>query len=238
MKRTILTIVLALLTFGSLLSQAAQTGSIIAWGDNSDGQCNVPDPNGFIAIAAGYDHSLGLKVDGSVATWGLNDYGQCNVPDPNGFIAIAAGGSHSLGLKDDGSVAAWGDNSQGQCDVPDPNGFIDIAAGRWHSLGLKDDGSVEAWGYNGYGQCNIPAPNSGFIAIAAGWGHSLGLKAFCQYNLIGDIDDNCKVDLRDLALIYDQWLTTYTFSDVVDTAENWVIDCDAQPPNPACVPIQ
>ena len=31
-------------------------GSIAAWGDNSQGQCNVPEPNaGFVAIAAGLD---------------------------------------------------------------------------------------------------------------------------------------------------------------------------------------
>ena len=31
-------------------------GSIVAWGYNDYGQCNVPSPNtGFVAIAAGYD---------------------------------------------------------------------------------------------------------------------------------------------------------------------------------------
>ena len=109
--------------------------------------------------------------------------------------------------------------------------------GYYHSLGLKDDGSVAAWGYNDDGQCNVPAPNSGFIDIAAGAYRSLGLKS-CLHKPIGDIDDNCRVDLADLALICDQWLTTYFFSNVVDTAENWLIDCDAEPSNPACVPIQ
>ena len=37
-------------------------GSIVAWGDNCNGECNVPVPNtGFDAIAAGTYHSLGLK---------------------------------------------------------------------------------------------------------------------------------------------------------------------------------
>jgi len=179
MKKTILTIVLAVLAFGSLPAQAAQSGSIVAWGLNNHGQCDVPAPNsGFIAIAAGWYHSLGLKEDGSVAAWGSNSYGQCNVPAPNsGFIAIAAGRFHSLGLKEDGSVAAWGLNSNGQCDVPAPNSaFIAIAAGYYHSLGLKEDGSVVAWGWNSSGQLNVPAPNSGFIAIAGGYEHSLALK--------------------------------------------------------------
>jgi hypothetical protein len=37
-------------------------GSVVGWGYNTYGQCNVPVPNtGFTAIAAGADHGLGLK---------------------------------------------------------------------------------------------------------------------------------------------------------------------------------
>jgi len=158
---------------------AVLAGEIVAWGSNSDGQCDVPEPNeGFIAVAAGYYHSLGLKEDGSIMAWGDNDYGQCDVPEPNeGFIAVAAGGAHNLGIKADGSIAAWGWNEYGQCNVPEPNaGFIAVVAGTAHSLGLKADGSIAAWGYNEYGQCDVPEPNEGFIAVAAGELHSLGLK--------------------------------------------------------------
>jgi alpha-tubulin suppressor-like RCC1 family protein len=50
---------------------------IAAWGNNDDGQCNVPSPNtGFVAIAAGGGHSLGLKDDGSILAWGDNYYGE------------------------------------------------------------------------------------------------------------------------------------------------------------------
>ena len=35
---------------------------IVAWGENDDGQCDVPSPNsGFTAVAAGDGHGLGLK---------------------------------------------------------------------------------------------------------------------------------------------------------------------------------
>ncbi len=38
-------------------------GSIVAWGYNGNGQCNVPAPDsGFAAVAAGWVHSLGLQV--------------------------------------------------------------------------------------------------------------------------------------------------------------------------------
>ena len=154
-------------------------GEITAWGNNSYGQCNVPEPNiNFAAIDTGSYHSLGLKQDCSIVAWGNNSYGQCNVPAPNtSFIAISAGNSHSLGLKRNGSVVAWGWNNYGQCNVPWPNtDFKAIAAGNGHSLGLKADGSIVAWGYNFWGECNVPLPNTGFTAIAAGVGLSLGLK--------------------------------------------------------------
>jgi predicted outer membrane repeat protein len=168
-------------TVGELWSFTTTTGttSIVAWGGNIDGQCNIPSPNtGFVAIAAGTYHSLAIKSDGFIVGWGWNGYGQCNIPSPNnGFIAIAGGTYHSIGLKQDGSLVAWGSNDQGQCNIPSLNtGFIAIAAGEFHSLGLKQDGSIVAWGANNRGQCNIPSPNNGFVAIAASGWHSLGLK--------------------------------------------------------------
>ncbi len=156
-------------------------GSVMAWGDNYSGQCNVPSPNlGFMTIAAGGWFSLGLKADGSIIAWGRNYEGQLNVPLPNaGFVAISAGGSHGLGLRADGSIVAWGWNKYGQCNVPSPNtGFVAIAAGGYgHSLGMKANGSIVAWGLNNYEQCNVPSPNTGFVAIAAGNYHSMGLKS-------------------------------------------------------------
>ena len=123
-------------------------GSIMAWGCNGFGmcigygQCNVPAPDtGFVAVAAGEGHSLGLKADGSIVAWGQCGYGECNVPAPNtGFVAVAGGSTanHSLGLKADGSIVAWGDNACGQCNVPAPNtGFFAVAGGEEHSLGVS-----------------------------------------------------------------------------------------------------
>jgi DNA-binding beta-propeller fold protein YncE len=51
-----------------------------------------------------------------------------------------------------------------------------------------------------------------------------GLELFilqdCQYVLAGDLNDDCKVDFFDFAVM----------------ASNWLVDCDATPGNPACVP--
>lgn len=42
-------------------------GSVVAWGRYDYGLPNVPAPNsGFVAVAAGDCHSLGLKANGSI----------------------------------------------------------------------------------------------------------------------------------------------------------------------------
>jgi hypothetical protein len=69
----------------------------VAWGYNGNGETNVPAPNsGFVAVAAGMHHSLGLKSDGAIVAWG----GLTNVPAPNtNFVAVAAGRSHNLAIR-------------------------------------------------------------------------------------------------------------------------------------------
>ncbi len=165
----------------SVTGAAAQDGSIAAWGRNADGQCDVPAPNtGFMAVAGGYWHSLGLRPDRTITAWGRNNYGQCNVPAPNaGFVAVAGGWEHSLGLKPDGSVVAWGRNDSGQCDVPEPNNsFVSVASGWIHSLGLKADGTIAAWGADDSSQCSIPPlPNAHFVAVCGGAYHSLAIRS-------------------------------------------------------------
>jgi hypothetical protein len=163
---------------GAATVQADAT--IVAWGDNSLGECTVPAPNaGFETVAGGYRHTLGLKSDGTIVAWGWNGNGQCNVPSPNaGFLALGVGYSHSLGIKTGGTIVAWGSNNFGQCTVPSPNsGFVAVTGGYDHTLGLKSGGTIVAWGSNSFGQCSVPSPNSGFVAVGASTFYSVGLKS-------------------------------------------------------------
>jgi len=113
-------------------------GSLVAWGWNGNGECNVPSGNDYVAIAAGYGHSLALKSDGSIVAWGGNYWGVCNVPSGNDYVAIDTFDLHSLALKSDGSIVAWGRNDDGRCNVPSGNDYVAIAAGLIHSLALRN----------------------------------------------------------------------------------------------------
>ena len=113
-------------------------GSIVGWGYNTNGQCNVPSPNtDFTAIAAGPYHILGLKADGSIVGWGCNGCGEVNVPPPNaGFVAVAAGDRHSLGLQTYGSLQV----------TIEPAGAV-AAGAQWRRVGTAtwfDSGHIES----------------------------------------------------------------------------------------------
>ena len=61
--------------------------SIVAWGDNGSGQTNVPAPNAdFIAVAAGFDYSLGLKA----LLADVNLDGRVDLADHVGMVACLA----------------------------------------------------------------------------------------------------------------------------------------------------
>jgi hypothetical protein len=76
-------------------------GTVVAWGNNTYGQTNVPPGlSNVIAVAAGAWHSLALRADHTVVGWGANYGGQQTNP-PVGLsnaVAIAAGGGMSLAL--------------------------------------------------------------------------------------------------------------------------------------------
>jgi hypothetical protein len=78
-------------------------GTVVAWGWNEAGQCNVPsDLSGVTQIAAGYGFSMALKSNGAPVVWGETADGVPTIPPTATEVtAIAAGARHALALRSD-----------------------------------------------------------------------------------------------------------------------------------------
>ena len=93
----------------------------------------------IVSIAAGGNHTVGLRRDGTVVAVGRNGNGQCDVSDWRDIVAVAAGDNHTVGLRRDGTVVAVGYNECGQCDVSD---WSNIRTPYWDSG--ADSGETDA----------------------------------------------------------------------------------------------
>lgn len=135
----------------------------------------------FVAIAAGYNHSLAIRNNGTLWAWGDNQYGQL-------------GGTSGLGTQ-----CPFGGTTTFDCEVDLiqvvidaslglDNDWVAISAGLGHSLAIKSDGSLWAWGYNEYGQVgngntsqqSTPVrigTDRDWVSVSAGKYHSFAIKA-------------------------------------------------------------
>jgi alpha-tubulin suppressor-like RCC1 family protein len=124
----------------------AGNGALYAWGLGTSGQLGngsfsssplpqrVTAPAGvgnWLALAAGFYHSLGLGDDGNVYSWGVNNFGQLGpgpnirplptlIPSPTNVFSwksVGAGINHSLGIGDDCKLYSWGANNFGQLGI-------------------------------------------------------------------------------------------------------------------------
>ncbi len=166
-------------SFGSVTSASAilNIAQVISWGNNSDGQTNVPpDLTDIVAISAGAYHPLVMKSDGTLLSWGTG--AQAFIPISLGpVLNFSGGGVHSAALKPNNTVAVWGNNTYGQSVVPSDVDIVTaVSAGGQHNLVITLDGKVRAWGRNTEGQANVPAGLSNVVAVSGGSYHSLALR--------------------------------------------------------------
>jgi hypothetical protein len=155
------------LTNLNLNSLLQQIGTAIAWGNDINGQIDVPTGiTDAVALAGSFYGSVALNRNGTVVTWGNTPSAP---PGLTNVVGIAAGFAHVLALKGDGTVTEWGDDTYGQIDIPAGlSGVQAIAAGYNHSLALRNDGTILAWGKNDSQQTNVPGGLSNVAAVAAG----------------------------------------------------------------------
>jgi alpha-tubulin suppressor-like RCC1 family protein len=157
-----------------------------AWGENRSGQLGVgfesasertpmtaPVPAGeagWLTVAGGGFHALGISDEGRLYAWGNNAWGQLGV-------GITNSGQPTAGLVEAPSGAGH---------------WTAVAAGYWHSLGLAANGQLYTWGQGRYGELGYsgegtyyfsarpsivgrPANVNRWTAIFAGQGFSLGI---------------------------------------------------------------
>ncbi len=151
------------------------TGRVIAWGSNSDGQATVPPEAQFniVQVAAGDNTSYAPTNTGRVIAWGNNSDNATTVPVAalSQVIFIAAGYRHAIALKNDGSVVMWG---KGSTSAYAEDMLLELAtldtvfvnAGANGSVAVTSNGKLHYWDSDGYKIA--PVDYSSHVAINAG----------------------------------------------------------------------
>lgn len=179
----------------------AQGSKPFCWGNNSSGATglanpgntpipqkvqgnpNLPELGGGVAIHAGGMHSCGLPTSGAALCWGNNSSGQLGTGNYTStslpqlvlgsvaFDYLEVGVDFSCGLTSTGLAYCWGNNSYGQLGLgslypqtsPQPltGGpvFAQLALGSHHACGLDTGGLAYCWGQNGGGQLAVSSTN-------------------------------------------------------------------------------
>jgi phosphodiesterase/alkaline phosphatase D-like protein len=187
--------------FGSTQSTLTiDTQIVLAWGDDSAGEIDVPaNLSNVVALAGGGNFSLALLSNGTVTGWGDNTFGETSIPGINNVVAIAAGSNFGLALMADGTVTGWGGpsggggreqlpagaraNSPATTIPPGLSNVVAIAAGTDFSLALQVNGTVVGWGNDSFGATDIPPGLSNVTAIAAG--NEFGLALVSGGTVVG-----------------------------------------------------
>ena len=172
-------------------------GTVVAVGNNLEGQLNVSGWRDIVAVSAGGHHTIGLRKDGVVlATPIIGQHSDIqHLYDVSGWrdiIAVSAGVFSTVGLRADGRVEVVGsltDTVPGIAAINDWDDITAVSAGTWHIVGLRADGTVAATRavVNGIDQ---PMSNVGawrdITAVSAGNLHTVGLRADGTVVAVGD----------------------------------------------------
>ncbi|QOY86264.1 InlB B-repeat-containing protein [Paludibaculum fermentans] len=118
-------------------------GTVVAWGNNDQHQCDVPQGlTGVIAVAAGGLSTFVLKSDGTVLGWG---YGPAVSSVPAGvtdFVDIKNGSTTAVGVKADGTIQYWGSGIEIHTVMAGRARNVVEVAIRYWSMALTADGSL------------------------------------------------------------------------------------------------
>ncbi len=130
-----------------------------------EGESAPPDDADFLAVAAGWDHALGLRRNGMVVSWGQ---GPNNNEIPEGLEQvrqIGAGNGFSAVRDIYGQISSWGSFQSSSASKKQPDGYFyytNMSTG-FHNIiaigndGVSDTSVIHVWGDNSYGQADVPS---------------------------------------------------------------------------------
>lgn len=112
-------------------------GGVTAWGNNLQGQCNVPVScaSGVISISAGNNYSTALKNDGTLIGWGNQPWipgGSAvlatNIKAMAAQISSNGGDTNIIAIKEDGTIFVTGSDANqqfnfSQFDIRNPDNY-------------------------------------------------------------------------------------------------------------------
>lgn len=171
-------------------------GSLVCWGANAQGECNVPTPpegTRYLLVAAAGAETLGappyyasthaLRSDGAIVGWGSPNFNLTNVPPlPAGVVYtdLASGPLHTAAVRSDGAVVVWGYSAEPVLAVPPlPRGtkYTHVACGYSTVAATRSDGAIVVWGQDGsWLQAPAAVPGLTYVALAAGSYHYLAKR--------------------------------------------------------------
>ena len=177
-------------------------GRAVAFGENYNGQCDVPEPvEGifYTQVAAGNGHTVLLQSDGCAVAFGDNEGDPFDIPEPEAgtcYIQVSALDETAL-LRSDGCAVVHQDvvrhghrrtlPGSKYCVLEPDRGitYSQISAGCHHVVLLQSDGRVVALG--GGSPCDLPELEAGVVytEVSAGQCHTVLLRSDGRVAAVG-----------------------------------------------------
>lgn len=152
---------LAALDFGGRFGVGLkQDGTVVAWGENTNGETAVPPAlSGVTKVTAGTNFTLALKSDGTVTGWGQSSLTALTqmpaaLSVPGQVKDVEARASGGLALLTNGTVLSWGAQATSgvglKYNLPPASlsgkTITKIAAKADYNVAIDSDGGVTVWG--------------------------------------------------------------------------------------------
>ena len=193
---------------------------VVAWGDNSQGQCLGTDEFGNQIISPSNSATPGIQIS-------MANYAQINGVPVSGVKEIAAGNGNTIALKEDGTVVGWGSLEIMGFPYPleVPAGLTNvkqISASGNNLAALNNDATVTQFdpmwtpptpSYGGYKQIDCSSEGTvglTYSGLGLAWWQNPEKPESSPVNSLGITSVECATNHEALAIISSQYLSCGT----------------------------